>query len=123
MLMLEHVETQQFPWLFVALPATFKNVLKNQEVQEGNSVSLQCELSKAGVHVEWWKGDEMLSTGERYQLRKKDTTAELLIRRTQPEDSGVYRCVCGEQSAEAHIKVNGRKDYSQSSYTLIRGTI
>ncbi|GAA6091334.1 obscurin, partial [Tachysurus ichikawai] len=89
-----------------ALPATFKNVLKNHEAQEGSSISLQCELSKAGTHVEWWKGGEMLRTGERYQLRKKDATAELLIRKAQPEDSGVYRCVCGEQSTEAWIKVN-----------------
>ncbi|KAK2841467.1 hypothetical protein Q7C36_013046 [Tachysurus vachellii] len=89
-----------------ALPATFKNVLKNHEAQEGNSISLQCELSKAGTHVEWWKGGEMLRTGERYQLRRKDATAELLIRKAQPEDSGVYRCVCGEQSTEAQIKVN-----------------
>lgn len=108
--MWKHVETQQFTWLFVALPATFKNTLKNQEAQEGGSISLQCELSKAGVYVEWWKGDEILRTGERYQLRKKDATAELLIRKAQPEDSGVYRCVCGEQSTEAHIKVNGRED-------------
>lgn len=112
MLVLEPVETQLFPWLFLALPAFFKNVLKNQETQEGNSISLQCELSKAGVPVEWWKGDEILRTGERYQLRKKDGTAELLIRKAQAEDSGVYRCVCGEQSTEAHIKVNGRKALS-----------
>lgn len=110
MLMLEHVETHQFTCLFVALPATFKKLLKSQEAQEGNSLSLQCELSKPGVHVEWWKGDEMLRTGERYHLRKKDVIAELVIRKAQPEDCGVYRCVCGEQSTAAHIKVNGRKD-------------
>ncbi|XP_058246255.1 obscurin [Hemibagrus wyckioides] len=89
-----------------ARPATFKNVLKNQEAQEGSSISLQCELSKAGADVEWWKGVERLRTGERYQLRKKNATAELIIRKAQAEDSGVYRCVCGEQSTEAHIKVN-----------------
>lgn len=110
MFMLEHVATQLFPWLSVAIPAFFKNVLKNQETQEGNSISLQCELSKAGVYVEWWKGHEMLRTGETYQLRKKDTTAELVIRKAHPEDSGVYRCVCGDQSTEAHIRVNGRQD-------------
>ncbi|XP_053359740.1 obscurin [Clarias gariepinus] len=90
----------------VALPATFKSFLKNQEAQEGKSISLQCELSKVGVHVEWWKAGKMLRNGERYHLRKKDATAELLLRKAQPEDSGVYRCVCGEQSTEAYIKVN-----------------
>ncbi|KAI7798029.1 putative obscurin, partial [Triplophysa rosa] len=88
------------------LPATFKQTLKNQDAQEGNSVTLLCELSKAGVRVEWWKGGEMLKTGEKYQLRHKESTAELLIRKVQAEDSGVYRCVCGDQMTEATIKVN-----------------
>ncbi|XP_073766285.1 obscurin isoform X3 [Danio rerio] len=88
------------------LPATFKATLKSQEVQEGNSVTLNCELSKAGGRVEWWKGEEMLKTGEKYQLRHKEAKAELLIRKAQSEDSGVYRCVCGEQKTEAIIKVN-----------------
>ncbi|XP_043103008.1 obscurin [Puntigrus tetrazona] len=87
------------------LPATFKTTLKNQETQEGNSVTVHCELSKAGVRVEWWKGEELLKTGEKYQLRQKEATVELLIRKAQPEDSGVYRCVCGDQNTEATIKV------------------
>lgn len=94
-------------WLSKGLPATFKTNLKNQETQEGNSVNLYCELSKAGVRVEWWKGKELLKTGEKYQLRQKEATVELLIRKAQPEDSGVYRCVCGEYKTEATIKVNG----------------
>ncbi|KAI4872326.1 hypothetical protein NFI96_027754 [Prochilodus magdalenae] len=89
-----------------ALPPTFKTILKNLEAHEGNSLSLHCELSRAGVPVEWWKGEERLCTGERYQLRQRDVTVELLIRKAQPEDSGLYRCVCGEQSTEANIKVN-----------------
>ncbi|XP_052419981.1 obscurin [Carassius gibelio] len=88
------------------LPAIFKTNLKNQETQEGNSVNLHCELSKAGVRVEWWKGEELLKTGEKYQLRQKEATVELLIRKAQPEDSGVYRCICGDYKTEATIKVN-----------------
>lgn len=60
--------------------------------------------------MEWWKGHEILRTGERYQIRKKDTTAELLIRKAHPEDSGVYRCVCGELSTDAHVQVKGKHD-------------
>ncbi|KAL1270084.1 hypothetical protein QQF64_032373 [Cirrhinus molitorella] len=88
------------------LPATFKTTLKNQETQEGNSVTLHCELSKAGVRAEWWKEGEMLKTGEKYQLRQKEATVELFIRKAQPEDSGVYHCVCGDHKTEATIKVN-----------------
>ncbi|XP_062854790.1 obscurin [Trichomycterus rosablanca] len=89
-----------------ALPATFKRGLRDLEAQEGSSISLQCELSKSGAHVEWRKGEEILRTGEKYQLRQKETTAEMLIRKAQPEDSGVYHCVCGLQSTEANVKVN-----------------
>lgn len=105
-------------WLSEGLPATFKQTLKNQEAQEGNSVTLLCELSKAGARVEWWKGAEMLKTGEKYQLRHKETTAELLIRKAQAEDSGVYRCVCGDRTTEATIKVNGMNDSQQVSATF-----
>lgn len=115
--MLMWERSMKIPCFFVALPATFKNVLKNQQAQEGSSISLQCELSKAGADVEWWKGGERLRTGERYQLRKKNATAELIIRKAQAEDSGLYRCVCVEQSTEAHIKVNGRKDLSLNTQT------
>lgn len=94
-------------WLSKGLPATFKTTLKNQETQEGNSVTLHCELSKAGVRVEWWKVEELLKTGEKYQLRQKEAMVELLIRKAQPEDSGVYRCCCGDHKTEATIKVNG----------------
>lgn len=100
-------------WLSEGLPATFKATLKNQEAQEGNSVTLHCELSKAGVRVEWWKGEEMLKTGEKYQLRHKEAKAELLIRKAQPEDGGVYRCVCGDQKTEATIKVNGMNVFQE----------
>lgn len=100
-------------WLSEGLPATFKAALKNQEAQEGNSVTLHCELSKAGVQVEWWKGKEMLKTGEKYQLRHKEAKAELLIRKAQPEDSGVYCCVCGDQKTEAIIKVNGMNVFQE----------
>ncbi|KAK1801420.1 hypothetical protein P4O66_022686, partial [Electrophorus voltai] len=89
-----------------ALPAFFKKPLTNQEVQEGNSLSLHCELTKPGAYLYWWRAGEVLKTGEKYQLRQRGLAAELLIRRAEAEDSGVYRCVCGEHSTEASIKVN-----------------
>lgn len=93
--------------LVPALPATIKKGLKDLEALEGSGISLQCELSKSGAHVDWWKGKEILRTGEKYQLRRRETTAEMLIRKALPDDSGVYRCVCGEHSTQAHVKVIG----------------
>lgn len=77
--------------------------------EEGKTVTLRCELSKAGVPVEWWKGEELLRPGQKYQMRERDATHELIICDTVPEDSGVYRCVCGTQKTKAMIKIVGKR--------------
>ncbi|CAL8280430.1 unnamed protein product [Lota lota] len=89
-----------------ALPATFTQKLESQEAEEESSVTLHCELSKAGVPVEWRKGTKVLKSGEKYQMKQKASVNELLISNVVPEDSGDYSCVCGEQktSSSVHIK-------------------
>ncbi|XP_054875781.1 obscurin [Poeciliopsis prolifica] len=88
-----------------AIPVTFKQKLKNQQVEEGHCITLQCEISKAGVPVEWKLGGEQLENGEKYQIKQRDSTLELTIRDAVPEDSGVYTCVCREQKTKATVKV------------------
>ncbi|XP_069548296.1 obscurin isoform X24 [Brachyistius frenatus] len=91
-----------------AQPATFKQKLDNQEAEEGNSVTLSCELSKPGVPVEWKKGTQVLKTGEKYQMKKKASVNELLINKVVPEDSGDYSCVCGDQKTTASLKIKAQ---------------
>ncbi|XP_052332721.1 obscurin-like isoform X9 [Oncorhynchus keta] len=88
-----------------ALPVTFKHKLESQEAEEGGSVTLHCELSKPGVHVEWRKGTQVLKSGEKYQMKQKESVSELLISKVVPEDSGDYSCVCGEQKTTASLKI------------------
>ncbi|XP_052332741.1 obscurin-like isoform X28 [Oncorhynchus keta] len=90
-----------------ALPVTFKHKLESQEAEEGGSVTLHCELSKPGVHVEWRKGTQVLKSGEKYQMKQKESVSELLISKVVPEDSGDYSCVCGEQKSTASLKIKG----------------
>ncbi|XP_078141769.1 obscurin [Centroberyx gerrardi] len=88
-----------------AIPITFRQQLKNMQAEEGNNITLRCELSKPGIPVEWRKGDEPLKNGIKYQIRKRETTLELLIWRPVPEDSGVYSCVCADQKTSATVKI------------------
>ncbi|CAB1324597.1 unnamed protein product, partial [Coregonus sp. 'balchen'] len=89
-----------------AIPITFKQKLRNLQTEEGNTISLHCELSKAGVPVEWRLGGEMiLQNGDKYQIKQTDSALELLIREALPEDSGVYSCVCRDQKTKATVKV------------------
>ncbi|XP_069013684.1 obscurin isoform X23 [Embiotoca jacksoni] len=96
-----------------AQPATFKQKLDNQEAEEGNSVTLSCELSKPGVPVEWKKGTQVLKTGEKYQMKKKASVNELLINKVVSEDSGDYSCVCGDQKTTASLKIKANKSSAQ----------
>lgn len=78
------------------------------QVEEGNNVVMRCELSKPGIPVEWRKDDELLKSGVKYQMRKWETTLELMIWKPVPQDSGVYSCVCADQMTSATVKITGR---------------
>ncbi|KTF73447.1 hypothetical protein cypCar_00026198, partial [Cyprinus carpio] len=89
-----------------ALPVVFKRELQNQELQEGESVTLRCELSKPGVPVVWRKGTEVISSGQKYIIKQVSSTVELKITDVKPEDAGDYVCDCGDNICTANIKVN-----------------
>ncbi|XP_059200801.1 obscurin [Centropristis striata] len=91
-----------------AQPVTFKETLKSQEAEEGASVTLQCEISKPGVPVEWKKGTQVLKSGEKYQMKQKASVNELLINKVLPEDSGDYSCVCGDQKTTASLNIKAQ---------------
>lgn len=70
-------------------------------------MTLCCELSKTGVPVQWKKGNNVLNSGEKYHMRQNDSTLELVIRKSQPEDSGTYSCVCEDVKTTATIIITG----------------
>lgn len=99
--------------LFVskAVPASFKVSLKSQDAEEGNSVSLCCELSKKGVHVQWKRDAQPLSEEMfpgKYQMKVEGKTVQLTIHRVQLEDAGRYSCVAGDEKTTAEVRVKGK---------------
>lgn len=90
-----------------ALPVTFKQKLKNVQVEEGSSLTLYCEISKPGVPVEWRRAGDLLENADKYQMKQRETALELTIRDVDPEDSGVYTCLCRDQRTKATVKVVG----------------
>lgn len=102
-------------WFSLELPPSFKILLTNQEVTEGNSVVLRCDLNKPAASVEWRRGGELLKNGDKYQMRKKDLQVEMKIADLCVEDSGDYTCICGEQRTTAEIKVKGEHCFCHSS--------
>lgn len=93
-----------------ALPVTFKQKLRNVLIEEGNTATFRCELSKPGQTVEWRKSrDRVIRNGEKYHVRQRDTLTELRIIDVSPEDSGIYTCICGNIETTATLTVNGKK--------------
>ncbi|XP_039875827.1 obscurin isoform X13 [Simochromis diagramma] len=88
------------------LPVIFIRDLESQVAEEGGSVTLHCELSKPGVHVEWKKGSEVLSCGEKYQIKQKGFCHELHIFDLRPGDTGSYSCSLEDTISSASLVVN-----------------
>ncbi|MED6262703.1 hypothetical protein ATANTOWER_024331, partial [Ataeniobius toweri] len=86
-------------------PVFFPKELKNQDAIEGDDVTLQCEVSKPGVRVEWRKGGIVLQPGKKYEMKQERCIQELCIHSLEPEDSGYYTCDAGEQLTTASLAV------------------
>ena len=97
----------------------FKQELQNQECDEGSSVTLQCELSKPRVPVEWRKGTQVLQSGGRYFIRQTGSSVELKITDLKPEDAGEYTCLCGDQKTTANMKIKGMSNSLSLGYTFL----
>ncbi|NXK80118.1 OBSCN protein, partial [Amazona guildingii] len=72
---------------FQALPVLFKRWLKNEEVEEGGTVMLHCELTKPNAPVEWRKGDRVLQSSDKYEIRQEGTRVELFVYDAEAEDA------------------------------------
>ncbi|XP_070397753.1 obscurin isoform X2 [Nothobranchius furzeri] len=91
-----------------ARPVFFIRDLESQTVQEGNSVTLNCELSKSGVALEWRKGELGLCPCGKYGIRQTGHQAMLVIHDVDPEDSGSYTCDTGECQSTAQVAVKAK---------------
>lgn len=76
-------------------------------MEEGHSVTLQCELSKPDVPLEWRKGQLGLCPCAKYEIRQTGRLAGLVIHDVDAEDSGSYTCDTGDHQSTAKLAVKG----------------
>lgn len=71
-------------------------------------MTLRCELSKAGVPVEWRKEAQLLEEGGKYQMKQEGRVAEMTIRNVALKDAAEYSCSVGTVVTSADVKVRGK---------------
>ena len=92
---------------FLEYPLFFQKELESQEVKEGETLFLNCELSKPGVPVQWRKGRVLLRPGGKYEMKHIGCEVQLRIYDTSPQDKGDYTCSTGDQQTTAFVQVKG----------------
>lgn len=90
-----------------ATPVQFLQELQAQEVDEGATAHLCCELSRASASVEWRKGSLQLFPCAKYQMMQEGAVVELLVLSAEQEDAGHYTCDIGHAQSTASLSVRG----------------
>lgn len=75
------------------MPPTFTKSLKRVDGNIGHDVSMDCKVSGSQpMTIAWFKDEQEIKSGNRFQPEFKDNSATLRISRLEKADSGVYKC-------------------------------
>ncbi|NWQ99883.1 TITIN protein, partial [Paradoxornis webbianus] len=93
-----------------ATPPTLVSGLKNKTVTEGESVTLECQISgHPQPAVTWYREDYKIESSMDFQITFKAGLARLVIREAFAEDSGRFTCTAtnkaGSVSTSCHLHV------------------
>lgn len=90
--------------------AKFTKNLSNVEGMETDSVKMICEVSKASAEVTWYRGDQELPEGGRYEQMVDGRKRILIIQDLRMEDGGDYECrLSPTAKTSATLKLHGEK--------------
>lgn len=112
-------EYDRFAFRSSAAPVVFTKELESQTAEEGDSVTLCCELSKACAPLEWRRGELCLCPCAKYHIKQTGNLATLVIHDVDPEDSGNYTCDTGVSQSTAHLAVKGMLASTSSKVNTI----
>lgn len=100
--------------------ARFIKNLFNVEGTETDSVKLICEVSKPSADVIWYKGDEELPEGGRFDMMVDGKRRILLIKDLKMEDGGEYNCRLSPSiRTSGNLKINGTQTTSRASFIQV----
>ena len=78
-------------------------------------VCLECELSKDGQKVEWFKDSKKIRPDMEHDIQDEGKVHRLIIKKATPKDIGTYRADYMHLSTSGKLSIEGR----YHSYYLI----
>ena len=108
MLYLKSPPPNPFPFLCAATAICFTKDLSDQTVTDiGTTVTLECELSREGLSVEWFKDNKKVLRDLKHDFVDDKKIHKLVISKVDSEDVGNYRCEYKLLSTQAKLSVEG----------------
>ncbi|XP_019626725.1 PREDICTED: titin-like [Branchiostoma belcheri] len=89
------------------LPYTFTAELEDQRAMERDPLStFTCEMSKPDIEATWYRGEEKLKAGEKYEMERDGCVHRLLIRNVRLDDDSSYTCANKDNKTTAKLTVD-----------------
>ena len=73
----------------------------------GKSVTLECEISKDGLKVDWYFGNKKLRRGENYDITASGKTQTLTIEKATEQSVGEYRAEYKTATSSCKLNLAG----------------
>lgn len=98
-----------FCFNFAVEVITFVRELQDLKVTDlGSMIELECEISKEGLKLDWYKEKTKIRRDEKFNYLVTDGTVhKLLIEKPSAEDAGEYRAVYEKLETKAKVTIAG----------------
>ena len=73
----------------------------------GKSVTLECEISKDGLKVDWYFGNKKLRRGQDYDITASGKTQTLTIEKATEQSAGEYRAEYKTATTSCELSLAG----------------
>ncbi|XP_028831503.1 obscurin isoform X13 [Denticeps clupeoides] len=88
--------------------AKISQPLKDISIAEKETVTFECEVSRANADVKWFKHDVELKPGKKIGIHSQGRKRSLSINKCELEDQGEYICRTADDNTAAKLTVHAR---------------
>ncbi|ESO99763.1 hypothetical protein LOTGIDRAFT_141564, partial [Lottia gigantea] len=89
------------------LPIEIIKPLKDVKIQEKETATFKCEVSRTGATAKWLKDGKEITVGAEYEMKVDEVTFILIIKSVTMEQSGLYTIEIEDKKSSAKLNITG----------------